>query len=89
MESLHLWHSVQGGRRDVQRSLPERPQAVRGRSPSARRSSATSWRASRWSETSGTVNIGSPGKDRANRVKAEPRFFYHSFPRPRPDGDNC
>ena len=27
--------------------------------------------------------MGSPGKDRDNRVKVEPRFFYHSFPRPR------
>ena len=28
--------------------------------------------------------MGSPGKDRDSHVKVEPRFFYHSFPRPRP-----
>ena len=33
--------------------------------------------------TLGTANIGNPGQDRDNRVKDEPRFFYHSFPRPR------
>ena len=27
--------------------------------------------------------MGNPGQDRDNRVKDEPRFFYHSFPRPR------
>ena len=28
--------------------------------------------------------MGSPNHDRDNRVNNEPRFFYHSFPRPRP-----
>ena len=27
--------------------------------------------------------MGDPGQDKDNRVKAEPRFFYHSFPRTR------
>ena len=27
--------------------------------------------------------MGSSAKDWNNRMKAEPRFFYHSFPRPR------